>query len=165
VSKQPLLEPTVFELSKPLESKVPSMCPAFIPYNVQHLILTTTQRLLEECCFDFALRWAPTLLADKGWDYPEMVELTVWAKTLAKLYDKLPAEAIFNDSGATLRMIFSSIDPLRHSAVHQLRTSAQAIQKMVQFAVRLAVTLGDSIRAASLELVEKDLDRRIKDTN
>jgi hypothetical protein len=34
---------------------------------------------------------------------------------------------------------------------------------MVQSAVRLAMTLGDNTRAASLELVEAGLDRRIKD--
>jgi hypothetical protein len=100
---------------------------------------------------------------EKWWDCAEAVELTLWAKTLASLCDKLPPGAIFNDSGIPLKVVFSSIGPLRHSAVHRLSTSAQGILKMVQSAVRLAVTLGDNARAASLELVEVDLDRRIKD--
>jgi hypothetical protein len=82
---------------------------------------------------------------------------------LAKLCDKLPAAAIFNDTGIPLNTIFSSIYSLRHSAVHRLPTSAQGIRKMIQSAIRLAVTLGDNTRAASLELVETALDCRIKD--
>ncbi|KFZ19307.1 hypothetical protein V502_03720, partial [Pseudogymnoascus sp. VKM F-4520 (FW-2644)] len=146
-----------------VELKVPSLRPASIPYSVQHLILTTTQSLLEECCFNFAVKWAPTMVETKGWDCAEAVELTMWTKTLVKLCEKLPADAVFNDSGIPLGTVFSSTDSLRHSAVHRLSTSAQGIQKMVQSAVRLAMTLGDNTRAASLELVEAGLDRRIKD--
>ncbi|KFZ24006.1 hypothetical protein V502_01515 [Pseudogymnoascus sp. VKM F-4520 (FW-2644)] len=132
-------------------------CPASIPYNVQHLILTTTQRLLEECCFGFAAKWAPALVEDKGWDCAEVVELTLWTKTLARLCDKLPADAISNDSEIPLRMVFSSIGALRHLAVHRLSTSAQGIQKMLQSAVRLAVTLEASVREAfSLSELKKD---------
>ncbi|OBT76527.1 hypothetical protein VF21_05437 [Pseudogymnoascus sp. 05NY08] len=161
--KQTLLNSMVLKIPVQVESKVPSLRPASIPYNVQHLILATTQRLLEECCFDFAVKWAPTIVESKGWDCAEAVELTLWTKTLAKLCDKLPADAIFNDSGISLSIVFSSTDSIRHSAVHRLLTSAHGIQKMVQCAIRLAVTLGDNTRAAILELVEAGLDRRIKD--
>lgn len=152
------------ELPEPPESKMPLLCPEIsIPYNVQHLILTTTQRLLEECCFDFAVKWAPTLVQDEGWECPEAVELTLWANTLPKLCDKLPAAAIFNESGIPLDKIFSSVCSLRHSAVHRLPTSAQGIREMIQSAVRLAVILRDNTRAASLELVDTALDCRMKD--
>ncbi|KFY17971.1 hypothetical protein V492_00221 [Pseudogymnoascus sp. VKM F-4246] len=161
--KQTILNSKVLEIPLLVESKVPSLHPAFIPYNVQHLILVTTQHLLEECCFDFAVKWAPTIVESKGWDCAEAVELTLWTKTLAKLCDKLPADAIFNNSGVPLSTIFSSTDSLRHSAVHRLSTSAHGIQKMIQCAILLAVTLGDNTRAAILELVEAGLDRRIKD--
>lgn len=159
----PLVNSVVPELPTQVESKVPSLRPASIPYNVQHLILTTTQRLLEECCFDFAVKWAPTMVESKGWDCAEAVELTQWTRTLAKLCEKLPADAVFNDSGIPLATVFSSTDSLRHSAVHRLLTSAQGIQKMVQSAIRLATMLGDNTRAAILEPVEAGLDRRIKD--
>ncbi|OBU00710.1 hypothetical protein VE01_01059 [Pseudogymnoascus verrucosus] len=103
------------------------------------------------------------MVESKGWDCAEAAELTMWTKTLVKLSDELPADAVFNDSGMPLSTVFSSIDSLRHSAVHRLPTSAQGIQKMVQSAIRLAMTLGDNTRAAILELVEAGLDRRIKD--
>lgn len=103
------------------------------------------------------------MVESKGWDCAEAVELTLWTKTLVKLCDKLPADAIFNDSSISLNTVFSSTDSIRHSAVHRLSTSAHGIQKMVQCAIRLAVTLGDNTRAAILELVEAGLDRRIKD--
>jgi hypothetical protein len=159
----PLLNSMVPEFPIQVESKVPSLRPASISYNVQHLILITTQRLLEECCFDFAVKWAPTMVESKGWDCAEAAELTMWTKTLVKLSDELPPDAVFNDSGMPLSTVFSSIDSLRHSAVHRLPTSAQGIQKMVQSAIRLAMTLGDNTRAAILELVEAGLDRCIKD--
>jgi hypothetical protein len=49
--------------------------PTYLPSRLQHLILTQTQRLLEECCYNFAEKWFPSMLAN-GWDAPEAVELT-----------------------------------------------------------------------------------------
>jgi hypothetical protein len=46
-------------------------------------ILSQTQRLLEECCYDFAERWLSSILDVNGWDAPEVagmkrnVELSV----------------------------------------------------------------------------------------
>lgn len=51
----------------------------------------------------------------------------MWTKTLVKLSDELLADAVFNDSRMPLSTVFSSIDLLRHSAVHRLLTSAQGI--------------------------------------
>ncbi|CZR68383.1 uncharacterized protein PAC_18282 [Phialocephala subalpina] len=54
----------------------PPLPDSAIPFRLQHRILCQTQRLLEECCYDFAERWLPSMLEANGWDAPEAVELT-----------------------------------------------------------------------------------------
>ncbi|OQD96418.1 hypothetical protein PENSOL_c016G02869 [Penicillium solitum] len=54
---------------------VQSLYPVYIHYRSQHLVLTTIQELLEESCFEFALRHFPQLLAKNGWDCPKLLSL------------------------------------------------------------------------------------------
>ncbi|PVH91099.1 hypothetical protein DM02DRAFT_706881 [Periconia macrospinosa] len=56
---------------QPVSDDLPSLYPSSIPYMAQHIILTTTQRILEECCFDFVKRWQPSIVLSKGWDCAE----------------------------------------------------------------------------------------------
>lgn len=163
VPKQEPLKSVVLELPKPPEPEEPSLYPIYISYKVEYLILATIQRLLEECCFEFAVKWAPALLEREGWDCPEAAELTAWTRNLDDLSDKLPADAISNKSKIPLHTIFVSTTPIRHSAVHRPPTSAKGIQEMIQSAIQLAVTLGDTTRSASLELVKASFDARIMD--
>ncbi|KAL5330312.1 hypothetical protein ACEPPN_003838 [Leptodophora sp. 'Broadleaf-Isolate-01'] len=121
------------------------------------------QRQLEECCFDFATKWLPSLLEDHKWDCAEAVELTKWTRTLAKRCDKLPASALDNCSEAPPKEVFFSTNVLRHTAVHRLPTTARGIQKMIQSASRLAQTLGDQSRASELENLHLELGSRIRD--
>lgn len=43
--------------------KMPSD-PTYLLYNLQHTILTSTQRALEECCFYFSRKWLPPFLEE-----------------------------------------------------------------------------------------------------
>jgi len=149
--------------SEPAVSTAPSLYPSFLPYTTQHLILTTAQRQLEECCFDFAAKWLPSLLKEKKWECPEAAELIKWTRTLAKHSGKVPAGAIWKVSEAPLSEVFSSTNVLRHTAVHRLVTSARGIYKMIQSASRLANALGDSSRAAELEKLCLEMGSRIRD--
>ena len=142
---------------------VPSLYPLYLPYKVQHLILTTAQHQLEECCFEFAAKWLPSLLEDNNWDCAEAVELTEWIKTLAKRYDKIPAHAINNESKTSLEDVFLSTNVLQHTAVHRLSTSAKGVQKMIQSASRLAKALGIHPRAAQLERLHLEIESRLRD--
>lgn len=149
-------------MSDPKAALVPCLFPAFLPYSVQHLILTTTQRLLEECCFDFAAKWLPNVLEENGWDCAESVELTMWSKTLARLIHKLPAHSTHDEAGTPLNEILFSTSVLRHSAVHRLPTSSQGVQRMMKSALRLAAVLGDNPKAASIERLASELDSHVK---
>jgi hypothetical protein len=52
--------------------------PTYLLSRLQHLILTQTQRLIEECRYNLAEKWFQSLLEANGWDVPEAVELTKW---------------------------------------------------------------------------------------
>jgi hypothetical protein len=142
---------------------VPSLYPVNFPYKAQHFILTTTQRLLEECCFDFTTTWLPSKLQENGWDCPEAVELTKWTKFLTKNYDLLPKESLDLGKDTTIKQVLLSTHNLRHSAVHRLPTSARGINQMVKSAARLAKTLCDPLRTAQLEELNHEVEGRIKD--
>lgn len=144
-------------------SAVPSLYPVNFPYKAQHFILTTTQRLLEECCFDFTTMWLPSKLQENGWDCPEAVELTKWTKFLTKNYNLLPKESLDLDKDTTIKQVLLSTHNLRHSAVHRLPTSARGINQMVISAARLAKTLCDPLRTAQLEELNHEVESRIKD--
>jgi hypothetical protein len=150
-------------VSEPATQIAPSLYPSFLPYKIQHLILTTTQRELEECCFEFAAKWLPSLLEEYKWDCAEAAELTKWTRALAKRCGKLPSSAIDNDSNAPLEEVFFSTNVLRHTAVHRLTTTAQGIHKMIQSASRLARTLGDHSRGIELENLHLEIGSRIRD--
>ncbi|KAF4878826.1 hypothetical protein CGCSCA1_v002223 [Colletotrichum siamense] len=118
-----------------LKSSIPSLYPSYVPYAAQHVILTTAQTVLEECCFDFANKTIPDALSERGWDCASAVELTKWARILHK---ELP------------------------QAVHRLRTTARGISRLLESAVGLAEALNDVARAAQLEELKSELDGKVK---
>lgn len=140
---------------------MPSLYPVQFPFRIQYSILAETQKLLEECCYDFTHKYAPNLLADKKWDCAEAIELNKWTLTVIKRYGKLPAGA-FKKSDYNVHGVLLAVNKLRHSAVHRLRISAKGIVQMVDAAVKFAETLLDSVRASQLEELYKELQSKIK---
>ena len=133
--------------SKITDSEPRSSNLAFIPYRAQYLLLTTIQRLLEGCCFDFVVKWLPDLLIKYMWDCSEAVELNRWIRVLLKYSTSLSQHAFDNNSGLTLKTVFLSVNMLRHSAVHRLQMSAARIIEMIQCGARFASVLRDPHRA------------------
>jgi len=148
---------------QPAVKIAPSLYPSYLLYKIQYLILIIAQRQLEECCFDFAAKWLPSLLEEHKWDCAEAVELTKWTRALAKRCDKVAPSAIDNGSEAPLKEVFFSTNVLRHTAVHRLPTTARGIYKMIQSASRLVQTLGDYSRAIELENLHLEIGSRIRD--
>jgi len=141
---------------------LPSLYPSYLPYNVQHLILTTAQRVLEECCFKFAETWLPSILKSRGWECAEAVELTKWTRLLIKRSGSdLPVHAL-KLSGSSLNDVLLSTNKLRHTAVHRLPTTARGVGQLIQSAVKLAETLQNSLRTAQLEELHYEIDSKIK---
>lgn len=60
------------------------------PFRTQHIILPSTQYLLEECGFEFAMKLAPQVLARNQWDCAEAVELNKITAALIDVRQQLP---------------------------------------------------------------------------
>ena len=143
--------------------QLPSLYPSYLPYQTQHLLLSTAQQVLEECCFSFAMTSMPAVLVEKEWDCPAAVELTQWTKLFRRNRGRyqlreLPPELRAEEAPELLTMISN----LRHTAVHRLPTTAKGISKLLESAMRLARILGDDLRAAQLEEVWSELNSKIK---
>jgi hypothetical protein len=140
---------------------MPSLYPSYFPYKVQHIILTTTQRILEECCFDFARKWVPSTLQEHGWDCAAAVELTKWTRILVKHSTKLPMQTL-DLKGSSFNEVLIATNKLRHTAVHRLPTTARGVHQLIQSALRLTETLNDPLRTAQLEELHHEIDSKIK---
>ncbi|CZR63633.1 uncharacterized protein PAC_13530 [Phialocephala subalpina] len=131
--------------------------PTHLPFRLQHLILTQTQRLLEECCYNFAEKWFPSMLEANGWDAPEAVELTKWWKTLSKC--DIPATAIALSHGQSLAVLFKRAIYIRNCAVHRrLQIPVKKVEEMVRDAWLLSQALQDDLRATQLLHWHKELE-------
>lgn len=144
--------------------KTPSLYPLYIPYKTQHQLLTKIQRLLEECCYEFTSRWMPDLIKQRQWDCPEAIELNKWTRIVVKRVGKLPSHCFGNWGGQTamLTNILISINKLRHSAVHRLRTTAKSISEMIRSATRFATALGDLTCQEQLDELHGELEAKIR---
>ncbi|KAJ5346926.1 uncharacterized protein N7506_000179 [Penicillium brevicompactum] len=137
---------------------VQSLYPVYIHYRRQHLVLTTIQELLEESCFDFALRHFPQLLAQNGWDCPEAVELTEWIKILSCNSTK-PIKIL----KAPLEEFIGLLRELRHSAVHRLRKTAAGVERLVENAELFLQALEDSTRSEKVGSLRRELRYTIEE--
>ncbi|KAM0329988.1 hypothetical protein ACHAQA_004157 [Verticillium albo-atrum] len=137
-----------------------SSSPSYFPYETQHLILTTTQRVLEECCFDFASKWFPSVPKTRGWDCAAAVELTTWVAIFKRKLPKLPCDAL-KVNEQSLERIFDPIRVVRHTAVHRLRTTAQDVSRLVGAALNLTEALRDYARSAKLALLKTEVDGKV----
>ncbi|KMU73040.1 hypothetical protein CISG_09919 [Coccidioides immitis RMSCC 3703] len=77
-------------------TKVRSLFPPYIPYKVQHTILSKIQTLLEKSCYEFTSKWAPALASERGWDCPEAIELNRWTGNMYYRLKNLPDGALDN---------------------------------------------------------------------
>ena len=142
--------------------EIPSLYPSYIPYRVQHLVLNEVQYLLEECAFEFASKWLPSLLQKSQWDCPEAIELNKWTYAMIKRWDSLPEDAFAKNLNLPLTTILLSVNKLRHSAVHRLRTSAKGVMEMIQSAVNFARLLRDTFRESQLDELYREFEAKIK---
>jgi hypothetical protein len=63
-------------------SQVPSL--STIPPQLEHAVLVSTQKLLENSLFHFAKEQYPKLLTEMKWEIPEHGELNVWDRAMGK---------------------------------------------------------------------------------
>jgi hypothetical protein len=148
-------------LKRKRDSDITPTNPTYLPSRLQHLILTQTQRLLEECCYTFAEKWFPSMLEANGWDAPEAVELSKWWKALSKC--DIPPTAIALSQGQSLAVLFRRAIHIRHCAVHRRpQIPVNKVKEMIRDAWLLSQALQDDLRATRLLHWCKELESLVE---
>ena len=129
----------------------PSLFPMYLSYSSQHKLLNLVQRILEDCCYYWAMKWNPDLLKEQNWSCPEAVELGVWATVFAATTD----EALVQKVKAT--------SALRHAAVHRVPTNFKGLRTMIEYALSLAKALQDPERIQQLERISVEFRATVRD--
>jgi hypothetical protein len=118
--------------------------PSVFPYEVQHYILSSSQQILEESCFQFMKRWLPSLLEKRGWTCATAVELTKWVRVIQKHLEILPKGCMNTEQKKCFKKTLTYITRLRHTAVHRLHLTSAELLKQVHSAYMLAEVLQDT---------------------
>lgn len=141
--------------SKAISSNSPSLFPSYLSYISQHKLLNTVQRILEDCCYDWGSKWMPSLLAERKWTCSEAVELSRWSTAIPSRFDTFSFDATSLGSGEALRAVLLATHPLRHAAVHRLRTSVRGLERMLENALKMVRALKDTPREGKLHDILK----------
>ncbi|KAF4343960.1 hypothetical protein FBEOM_2067 [Fusarium beomiforme] len=101
----------------------PSLFPVYLPFPVEHKLMKALQKSLEVVCYEFGQETFPSILRDRGWDCPELVELNDWTGILSR-------EGLLKGTNTpkSLNDFLRSIANIRHTAVHRLRTNSIGLE-------------------------------------
>ena len=154
---------TLVAAASPRSDALPTLLPSYLPYKVQHILLTNVQSLLEETAFSFASKWIPSLLEDENWDCAEAVELTKWNQILEKRWRDLPDEAIDVNIGVSFNTVLFSAHELRDSAVHRRPINGMGIEQLVLNAMKYTRALRDESKSTQLNDLHLELEKRLRD--
>ena len=81
---------------------------------------------------------------------------------MVKRWDTLPTDAFARDTELPFTTILLSVNRLRHSAVHRLRTSAKGVIEMIHSAVKFTRLLRDKLRELQLEELHREFEAKVK---
>ena len=98
----------------------------------------------------------PYLLVERNWTCSEAVELGKWTETIPQRFDSFNFDATSSGSSEALAAVFLATHPLRHAAVHRLRTGVNRLEGMLRSALNLATTLKDKQRKRRLHEILMD---------
>ncbi|PBP16410.1 hypothetical protein BUE80_DR012864 [Diplocarpon rosae] len=130
---------------------------SIMPFEIEHSLFTTVQRLAEQALFFWTRKWISVVLARQNWAVPEQGELNWWIRALEPFSHDV--SRALQDSNARiswldLKVSIEALHPLRHSAVHRISRPLQAILHWVSTAVRLCSYLNDALRIPKLKAIE-----------
>ncbi|KAL8325293.1 hypothetical protein RB597_008518 [Gaeumannomyces tritici] len=132
--------------------RCPSLYPAYLPYQTQHLIVNKAQQVLEECCFDFATVSMSGLLQEKNWECPAAAELTEWTSMFLKGKSRWPG--LPKELGEEGRELLLEVANIRHTAVHRLPTTAKELSSKIK-AMELNKNILEDTLASELQAIQK----------
>lgn len=155
--------PVAEEVWKPAALSSSTLFPAYLSYAVQHKLLNEVQRLLEECCYDFAKTWVPSVIEEHSWDCAEAVEISRWSEVLPSNFACIDNDATSLESQDDLLDALRAISPLRHAAVHRLPTCGKGVEQMLDKALHLVQVLRDDPRASKMQAILEDFQAKRED--
>lgn len=123
--------------------------PKYLPYEAQHVLLNTVQRLLEESCFDFAKAWFPGDHRVLEWTSPAQVEISKWRDLLGAA--RIPHDALDGNVQTPLRVLLQEATYIRNNAVHRSQVFVEDILKMLTSSIQLTRMLRDQTRRTKIE--------------
>lgn len=137
----------------------------YLPYEAQHILLNTVQRLLEEGCFDFAKKWFTTDPRVREWTTPAQVEISKWRDLLGGA--RIPWEALDTHVQTPLRVLLQEATYIRNNAVHRNQVLVGDILKMLTSSIQLTKMLRDQARCTAIESIRDRLidELNIRDNN
>ncbi|EFQ30655.1 ubiquinol-cytochrome-c reductase cytochrome c1 [Colletotrichum graminicola M1.001] len=134
----------------------PQINPACLLYKAQHTLLVSTQGILENACFKYAVHNMPRVLWSRQWVAPECVELHIWVRILNYEAEvRFKGEAIPHPHGSW-NSFFRSIANLRHKAVHREQLAGSDIESFLRDAHNVARLLRDDEGAKTLARFRKE---------
>ncbi|KAE9381226.1 hypothetical protein N431DRAFT_551376 [Stipitochalara longipes BDJ] len=139
---------------------VSSLYPVYLPLNTQHRLLVKVQAILEDACYAFGQKMMGDILQKEGWDYPESVELNIWARVFHSNENKFDADKL-NELGKPFSELLDSIAQIRNTAVHRVRVSANKVQQFLMDAETLANILHNNICARTLSRLRRETQQVI----
>ena len=95
-------------------------------------------------------KWIPSLLEEQQWSCSEAVELSGWTAIIPQRFASLSSEASSLESEEAITAVILATHPLRHAAVHRLRTSVKGVDRMLKNALNLVTALQDTQRKCRL---------------
>ncbi|RKF54568.1 putative ran bp2 nzf zinc finger-like protein [Golovinomyces cichoracearum] len=118
-----------------------------LPFQVQHYVLKLMEKMLEDSCYDFALRWIPERLNEVGCDCPEAFELAKW-RTFLPL--EIPFHAFSTKHSQSISNALTNAVKIRNAAVHRHQCDIYTVRDMIKQAEELMYVLSDQTRQEKL---------------
>lgn len=139
---------TLTVLQAPESTSVLRLCRQSL---TQHKLLVQLQSVLEAACYEFGKHLMPDIFRRRGWDCAESLELNRCAREFQQWS--------FSDVESANKPrdeLFRSISNIRHTAVHRLRVSVDAMEQFFNDAETLLLLLGDDARRREITMLRQE---------
>ncbi|KAJ3538400.1 hypothetical protein NM208_g5920 [Fusarium decemcellulare] len=133
----------------------------YVPFTVEHLLLSRVQSLLEYAAFYYAQEHMPSVIEDNDWPCPTAGELNLWVPEFRKYLGISESKPPNSEGAREINDILKSAVRIRHIAVHRECVDIEQLQRLLDHAEKLCTIL-DSVflddiaaRRAELDALEK----------
>lgn len=125
------------------------------PCTTTHQVLARIQTLLEETCFDNAARRIPHVLAERGWEMAEQVELQQWQEIFIRAGIECDdaANALFPTTYSLANLLWGARTRIRNHVAHSTPLPKWMMVEKVHYAIDICLMQSDWERAIEIEIL------------